>query len=135
LLVLALAPLSTPALAHPGGHGHSSAPKATEEPKTAVPATYAGVLAALTEQLGAAETALDTFKIADLHRHCGDLRALADAAPGRAPDADAARPGATALRGHVDAIAAHADKGDLAGARAALAEARTALAALQQHLE
>jgi len=85
LLLLALLPLATPALAHPGGHGHSEPrPAASDSHQTPIPSTYAGVMGSLGEHLTAAETALSTFKIADLHEHCDALKALAQAAPSRA---------------------------------------------------
>ncbi len=122
--------LSTPALAHPTGHGDSTyyQPAPTVAP-TVIPDTYPGVVAALRQGLTTTETALNAFKIADLHKSCTTLKDLAAAAPAKASvlPADARATVATTvthLQGKVAELIVAADKGDITAAKAVITAIR-----------
>ena len=130
--LLAMVLLALPAQAHPGGHGgqgEHTAPERAPKAETPVPETLAGVMAELTESLEAADTALATFKIADLHRHGDRITLLARAVPARAiSTANPANPelvlaASTRLEARVAEVLRLADKGDLEASKAAMAQA------------
>ena len=119
--------LSSPALAHPGGHddGGYYRPATRTEP-TVIPDTLPGVVASLRERTTAVSTALGAGKIADLHRACVNLIDLAAAVPAKAvalPD-DAKAKAATAsthLQQKVAELYAAAGRADLAAGQSAIA--------------
>jgi hypothetical protein len=128
--------LTALAVAHPGGHEDEyprPKPAAPAQPATAIPATYAEVLAALRERATAIETAIDGFKIADLHAAAIAATDLAKAVPEKASAETkaAVSPTATHLQAQLAELVAKADKGDMMAAKAALALVRSDISALE----
>ncbi len=131
LAAVFLLAVSAPVLAHPAGHERDSAAKtAPPPPRTAIPESFSGVVSALSEQLTAAETALDAFKLADLHRSCASIAALSAAAPTKAETLDATDQAtvettATHLQEKVAEAVTTSTKGDIDAAKAAIADVRS----------
>ncbi len=131
--------LAASAFAHPehdGAYRPAPKPAAAPAPATVIPATYPEVVAALRERATATETAIDGFKIADVHKACTNATDLALALPGKAAalSAEAQATVATTtthLEEQLAALVARADKGDMVAAKAALALVRIDLDTLE----
>ncbi|MDP2305032.1 MAG: hypothetical protein Q8P18_03295 [Pseudomonadota bacterium] len=132
--------LSTPALAHPGGHGDGMLPPpsmATAPAPTVIPATYGEVVTALRERATAAGVALDGQKIVDVHRAVRALNDLSAALPAKAEGLSAEAKAtvaqrATSLKEHIAALVIAADKGNASNGKAAVAAIQADLEALSK---
>jgi hypothetical protein len=132
IVLLALAALSSPALAHPGGHEGDAYYRPTRRPAepTVIPETLAGVVSALRDGVTAVSTALDAGKIADLRRACVNLTDLAAAVPGKADSLSAdARAKAATTATHLQQKAAELYSAAAAGDAPAGKTAIVAIAA------
>lgn len=130
--------LAQPALAHPTPDGWEEPSRHVYRPPPpalVVPETYAGVVAELKVRASAAEAALATAKILDLHRATDAIGALADALPEKAAGMKedlqkAVAEKALDLRKQAEQVRASADAGDLAAAQSALSPLKADLDAL-----
>ncbi len=129
--------LSGAAYAHPR-HGHSPtpAPVPAEEPSAnPSPESYPELVAALADELIAAETALANTKIADFIRACRQIEDLTETLPARATSLPedkrkTAEATSVSLTAKVVAVVGQARAGDLTKAKAGLADMKADVTAL-----